>query len=338
MHKKINPCNLVFRNPVRADLDTESRLVGQRRWDVIAVLDRLELASETTDRRGGSRKHSVRQNHPMNQSDQSYQMIEMAIGYLRQHHRDQPSLDQLAEVAGVTKFHLQRTFKKWAGVSPKQFVKYLTKEHAKNLLRQRTILDVAFDVGLSGPSRLHDLFVTEEGVTPGEYRGFGKGLTIEYGSVPTRFGWCHIATTCRGVCKLAFYGQQDEPTFLQELSENWSGAKLRHNRQTATQVVNQTFGDDPVQILLKGSPFQLKVWEALLSIPEGELRTYHDIAVAIDQPKSFRAVATAIGKNEVAMLIPCHRVIRAGGTFGEYRWGTDRKAAMIGWECCNGDH
>jgi AraC family transcriptional regulator of adaptative response/methylated-DNA-[protein]-cysteine methyltransferase len=268
-----------------------------------------------------------------------YQRIEMAISYLEANAAGQPSLDDVAGHVGLSAFHFQRLFKRWAGVSPKRFLQYLTVESAKQLLRDSTsVLDTSYEVGLSGPGRLHDLFVSVDAVTPGEFKLEGRELELRYAYHETPFGDCLVAETPRGICHLGFVSEENRPLALADLQEHWRQARLIADPQAGQIVMQQVFPPgkktrpDQVRILLKGTNFQLKVWEALLKIPEGTAVSYGDLAARIGRPGAYRAVGTAAGHNPVAYLIPCHRVLRSSGEVGGYRWGTARKKAMLGYE------
>lgn len=274
-----------------------------------------------------------------------YQQIAAAIHYFVSNRQQQPGLAELSGHLGISEFHLQRLFSEWVGVSPKQFLKFLTKQEAKRRLHQQSVQDTALDLGLSGSSRLHDLMVTCEAVTPGQYRQQGAGLVIEYGSALTPFGSALLAQTEKGVCKLGFYDDATQwQNLVGELQREWPRAVLQRQdanvADTAWRIfpAGQSAGDaqspQRLHVLMKGSPFQLKVWEALLSIPDGEIRTYQQVAEAMGCSDSVRAVASAIARNHIGYLIPCHRVIRSTGEFSQYRWGATRKQAMIGWEAC----
>ena len=266
-----------------------------------------------------------------------YQRIARAIEYLRRNAAEQPDLAAVARHLHLSAHHFQRLFTRWAGVSPKRFVQYLTVESAKARLASSTsVLDLAGTVGLSGPGRLHDLFVTLEGVSPGEYREGGAGLAIHYGIHDSPFGPALIATSARGVCGLHFIdGGQDAGTLL---GRDWPRAVLREDPSGTVQLAQRIFSPlasrpgMPLALLVKGSNFQLKVWRALLALPTGSIATYRDIAKSIGEPSAARAVGNAIGANPIAWLIPCHRVIRESGELSRYRWGAERKAAMLGWE------
>lgn len=268
-----------------------------------------------------------------------YQRIAAAIAYLEEHHQEQPGLDELAAHLGLSPYHLQRIFTRWAGISPKRFLQYLTVEHAKQLLAEsHNLLDVTYETGLSSPGRLHDLFVTVEAMTPGEFKQGGGGLDIVYGVHDTPFGHCLLAMTERGICGLSFLngGGQDEE--LAALQARWPHARLAWGPDETAPVVARVFGDpavaetQPISLLLTGTNFQIRVWEALLRLSAGSVCTYEDVAHAIGQPSAARAVGAAVGANHVAYLIPCHRVIRKSGVIQDYRWGATRKKAMLGWE------
>lgn len=265
-----------------------------------------------------------------------YQRIASAIEFIRANSKGQPSLDAIAAHVHLSPFHFQRLFKEWAGVSPKKFLQYISAEHARELLlKNKTLSDVSFEAGLSGTSRLHDLFVAVEAMTPGEFKNGGENLEISYIFSATVFGDVIIAATQKGICKIDFI--EDRDTAIKKLSGYWPNAILKEKKNDHHQAVLQFFQQEwtnlsLIKLHLKGSPFQLKVWEALLKIPSGELSTYASIAHAIHKPKAFRAVGTAIGDNPVAYLIPCHRVIKSTGIIGEYHWGSARKTSIIGWE------
>lgn len=269
-------------------------------------------------------------------SSRDYQRIEAAIQYLDDYFASQPSLAEVAESVGLSPFHFQRLFKKWAGVSPKRFLQYLTLESAKDSLRRSaSVLEASMDVGLSSTGRLHDLFVTAESVTPGEYKSAGEGLRLTYGFHDTPFGTCLLGASDRGVCWLTFLvADQDREEQLEKFRTQWPKATIEEDHKHTACLVRSIFyceNEEPCSIHLHGTNFEIKVWQALLRIPEGEVVAYGDVARSIDHP-STRAVASAIGRNCVGYLIPCHRVIRRLGEFGDYRWGRNRKKAMLGWE------
>lgn len=268
-----------------------------------------------------------------------YARIERAIRYLEANFRCQPSLTEVARHVGLSDYHFQRLFSRWAGVSPKRFLQFVTADYARQLLRtSQSLMDVAYEAGLSGPGRLHDLFVNVEAVTPGEFKSQGDGLTIRYGEHDSPFGPCLIGVTARGICWLAFVPAGERALAFTALRDHWRGAALQEDGQGTRAVVRRVFDrarsarDTPLPLLLKGTNFQLKVWEALLRVPIGAVTTYEGVAKAIDAPRAARAVGTAVGHNPVAFVIPCHRVIRATGAFGDYRWGAERKKALLAWE------
>ena len=270
-----------------------------------------------------------------------YVRVEKAIHYLKEHSVEQPDLRSIAEVAGLSEFHFQRLFSRWAGVSPKAMLKFLTVQRAKTLLRdsRRSVLDAALDAGLSGPGRLHDLLVTVDAVTPGEFKRYGAGMEIRYGIQDSPFGACLIGATPRGVCHLSFLdndGADGRAARVEELRSEWPRAIFRRDPQAAERLARRIFaradGAAPLRVLLVGTPFRLKVWQALLEIPFGGVASYHDVARSIGAPDACRAVGSAVGANRVAYLIPCHRVIRETVVVGGYRWGGERKLAMLMWE------
>lgn len=270
----------------------------------------------------------------MNSKD--YERIEKVIRYLEKEWPNQPDLNQVATVVGLSPFHLQRLFKRWAGVSPKRFLQYLTVEHAKRRLKEsRSVLDSAYDSGLSGSGRLHDLFVSVEAMTPGEFKRGGEGLQIQYGFHETPFGQALVATTQRGICGFSFLEKNGKSQALTDLKRNWPKAQFVGATEKTSEVVKKLFkkpASKRLKVLLKGTSFQLKVWEALLKIPSGSVAAYQDVAKVIGKPSAARAVGTAVGQNSIAFLIPCHRVIRESGVLGDYRWGSARKKALLAWE------
>ena len=265
-----------------------------------------------------------------------YEFVERAILYLDRHARRQPSLGELAGAVGASESHLQRIFTRWAGISPKRFLQYLTHEHARRLLQEsRSVLDAAYEAGLSSAGRIHDLFVTVEAVTPGEVRAAGAGLEIGYAIHPTPFGDCLIAVTPRGICNLTFV-RTDPVDEVRRLREQWSEATVREAPGATAGVVDRVFGGSwdsgPIPVLLKGTNFQINVWKALLKIPEGAVASYEDLAELAHVPGAQRAVGNAVGANPISYLIPCHRIIRKTGEFGNYGGGPARKKAMLVWE------
>ena len=264
-----------------------------------------------------------------------FKRIELAINYIRTHFKEQPSLDAIADAVHLSPHHFHRLFTRWAGVSPKKFLQYTTIQYAKQQLKdENTLFDVSMDAGLSGTSRLHDLFVNVEAMTPGEYKNQGKDLTIYYSSLETVFGPACVASTEKGVCYLAF---GDTTIAYNELVEMFPRAiyvqqeQVIHH-QAISFLKNPESLLNPLQLHIKGTDFQLKVWDALLKIPLGNLTTYAHISNTINKPKANRAVGTAVGSNPISFIIPCHRVIRSSGELGGYHWGLNLKVAMIGWE------
>lgn len=268
-----------------------------------------------------------------------YRRIERALVFLGANRKEQPTLDAVAAHVGLSSFHFQRLFTRWVGISPKRFLQYLTVEHARRCLAEtRSILETTFATGLSSPGRLHDLTVAVDAMTPGEIKRAGAGLTIRHGVAPSPFGPCFIAVSERGVCWLAFAEEGDGAGCLAELRASVPNAGLRADPLEAARVCDRIFArakagnGAPLPILLSGTNFQLKVWEALLEVPAGGLCSYSDLAALMGRPTATRAVASAVAANHIAFLIPCHRVIRSMGEFGRYRWGAARKRAIVGWE------
>lgn len=273
------------------------------------------------------------------QQSEDYRRIERALYFLESNFRRQPELDEIARAACLSRYHFDRLFKRWAGISPIQFLQFLTLDYTKRkLARSRSILDAALDGGLSGPGRLHDLFVTFEGMSPGEYKRMGAGLEIAYGFHPTPFGECVIATTARGICHLGFVEGKRRPAALDRLAANWPKAAYVERKGKTRTLVEQIFSPRPAgrsrpfHLLVKGTNFQVNVWQALLRIPEGTVLSYGDIAAYLGQSRTARAVANAVAINPVGYLIPCHRVIAGTGRIHGYRWGEMRKKAILGWE------
>lgn len=276
------------------------------------------------------------------QSQLNYDRIAKAIGYIRENFREQPNLEEVAEQVHLSPFHFQRMFKEWAGVTPKKFLQYISVEHAKQVLRDKntTLFDAAYDTGLSGTGRLHDLFVNIESMTPGEYKNGGEKLMIHYSFAQSPFGDILVASTPKGICHMAFADNETEA--FAALTKNFPNAQFKQMtdmfQQNALHIFTHNQDEtDRIKLHLKGTEFQLKVWEALLRVPMGQLSTYGNIAREIGNDKGSRAVGTAIGSNPVAFLIPCHRVIQSTGTIGGYRWGNNRKTAIIGWEAARTD-
>ncbi|MCU4339071.1 methylated-DNA--[protein]-cysteine S-methyltransferase [Acinetobacter dispersus] len=273
----------------------------------------------------------------MSSQQRNYERIAQAIDYIQQNFQQQPQLDEVAAHIHLSPAHFQRLFTEWVGTSPKKFLQYISVEHAKKILKQEqgSIFDATFATGLSSTSRLHDLFIQIEGMTPAEYKHGGQSLTIHYQFAETLFGEVLIASTHKGICALSFVDNQADA--LMQLKAQFPQAEFIEQVDTFQQSALALFQKDQPQLAeiklhLKGTEFQLKVWQSLLKIPMGQLSTYGELAKAIEHPKAARAVGTAIGSNPVAFLIPCHRVIQSTGAFGGYEWGTLRKTALIGWE------
>jgi len=267
----------------------------------------------------------------------AYETVAAAIRFVRSHAGAQPSLDEIACHVGLSASHLQRVFSVWAGISPKRFLQFLTKENAKSLLREsRDVMSAAIESGLSGPGRLHDLMVSCEALTPGEIGALGEGLMIRYGFAASPFGTMIIGTTARGICHLRFVEAGQADAGVTDLQTEWPHASFERQDEMAQQLATDIFSPftapRPLSLLLRGTNFQIKVWEALLRIPSGHALSYGDLAAMAALPKAQRAVGTAMAHNNIAVLIPCHRVIRENGEAGLYRWGAERKRALIGWE------
>jgi len=276
------------------------------------------------------------------QEQTNYNRIAAAIEYIHDNYASQPSLEEIAEKIALSPFHFQRLFTEWAGVSPKKFLQYITIGNAKKLLQGSglTLLDTAIETGLSGTSRLHDLFIQIEGMTPGEFKNGGENLVINYSYAESPFGNILVASTLKGICHIAFADHKDGA--LKELKLKFPNARYAQMVDLVQQNALFFFTQDwnklqEIKLHLKGTPFQLKVWETLLKIPMGKLATYGSIAKEIESPGASRAVGSAIGNNPIAFLIPCHRVIQSSGNFGQYHWGSIRKTAMIGWEAAQID-
>jgi AraC family transcriptional regulator, regulatory protein of adaptative response / methylated-DNA-[protein]-cysteine methyltransferase len=273
---------------------------------------------------------------PANEMNSDYVRIEKAIRYLDAHRGDQPELADVANHVGLSPAHFQRMFTRWAGISPKRFLQHRTAQVVKRLLRENhSVLDASYEAGLSGSSRLHDLIVNAEAVSPGEYQRAGEGLEVRFGFHPSPFGECLIAITPRGICHLAFVDPVTRYAALERLKHDWPRATLRADQTATRGAVARAFPIGgraklpPLSLHIKGTNFQLKVWEALLQIPDGGVTTYGDIAGALHVPGAARAVGSAVGSNPVSWLIPCHRVLRSTGEIGGYAWGIERKKVML---------
>lgn len=274
----------------------------------------------------------------ISQQQLDYQRIQQAIEYLVDNFKNQPTLQEVAAHVHLSPHHFQRLFTQWAGVSPKKFLQFLTVDYLKERIQNsRNIAHLAHMAGLSSPSRVYDLFVNIEGVTPATFKNKGAGLTIFYGYHDTPFGDCFLAATDKGICGITFLQGENKREEFDLFAKKWDFAQLVEDASFTQPNIDQIFNKNKsktqrLNVLVQGTPFQIKVWEALLNIPQGNLTTYQHIAESIDKPKAVRAVGTAIGKNPIGYLIPCHRVIRKEGKLGHYRWGSGRKKAIIGWE------
>jgi len=282
---------------------------------------------------------SVMPNSNLKQLSDDYYRVEKALNFIQDHAERQPDLTEIAAQVNLSEFHFQRLFSRWTGISPKRFLQYVTKEYAKQLLQgSQSILDTAYEIGLSGGGRLHDLFVVCEAVTPGQYKRRGEGLEIEYGCHSSPFGRCFIAATDRGICYLEFLVQDQITSTVGGIRKCWPRAQFVERQQKTRELMRRIFDfaheyeSAPLHLFVKGTNFQIKVWEALLKIPLGKAVTYEDVARHIGMPKAARAVGNAVGQNPIPFLIPCHRVIKKLGAFGNYGGGKTRKKAMLGWE------
>ena len=276
---------------------------------------------------------------PLPSNPEDYARIEKAILFLEENYRRQPELREVAQSVHLSEFHFQRLFRRWAGISPKRFIQFLTLEHAKKLLGgSHSVLDATYGAGLSSPGRLHDLFVTLEAMTPGEFKARGAGLRITYGFHPTPFGECLLAVTDRGICGLGFVGASGRAEAFSDFQARWPAARWEQGTQLTDSHVGRIFGRHhhnggrPITLLVHGTNFQIKVWEALLRIPIGSVIAYENLAAAVCSSRAARAVGAAIGQNPIAFLIPCHRVIHKAGAIGGYHWGAARKRAILAWE------
>ncbi len=273
----------------------------------------------------------------------NYQRIEQAILFLEKNFQRQPELDEVAEKVHLSPFHFQRIFSEWAGISPKRFLQYLTVDFLKKKLYEtRNIVEAAEAAGLSSQSRVYDLFTTLEAVTPQEYKLKGSGIKVEYGFHETTFGLCLIGITDRGICWLSFVRTDEDPrVHLEQMKEHWHNSIFHENGELTASLVKNIFNKDAtnkkLHLFVKGTNFQVKVWEALLKLPLGSVATYQNIAEKIQSPMAMQAVGSAVGSNHIAYLIPCHRVIRKDGILGEYRWDAIRKKSIIGWEMAKVD-
>src|SRR5438094_1188364 len=276
---------------------------------------------------------------PLSSSAADYEVVRRAIAHIRGNWRTQPEIEQIAEAAGVTPTELHHLFRRWAGLTPKAFLQALTLDSARNLLRDSaSVLDASYEVGLSGPGRLHDLFVTHEAMSPGEWKSGGEGLTVYYGFHPALFGTALVMATDRGLAGLAFADPGEERAALDDMRTRWPRAGYVEDAHTTAALARRVFDpklwrpDRPLRIVLIGTDFELRVWETLLGIPMGGARTYSEIAAMLGKPSAARAVGAAVGKNPISFVVPCHRVVGKGGDLCDYHWGLTRKRAMLGWE------
>jgi len=273
------------------------------------------------------------------QAEDDYGVVRRAVAFISEHRRTQPEIEAIAHACGATPDELHHLFRRWAGLSPKEFLAALTLDHARRLLRDRaSVLDAAYEVGLSGPGRLHDLFVSHEAMSPGEWKAGGEGLTLAYGFHPSPFGPALVIATERGLAGLAFADPGEEMAVLDDMRGRWPRALLRGDVAATAPIARHIFDpklwkqDRPLRIVMIGTDFEVRVWEALLEIPMGRATTYSDIAARIDAPRAARAVGAAVGRNPISFVVPCHRVIGKNGDLTGYHWGITRKRAMLGWE------
>ncbi|MEO0623567.1 MAG: bifunctional helix-turn-helix domain-containing protein/methylated-DNA--[protein]-cysteine S-methyltransferase [Pseudomonadota bacterium] len=271
----------------------------------------------------------------------TYELMAAALAYLEEHRARQPGLEEVAAAIGLSPAHFQRVFSRWVGVSPKRYLQYLTLDHARQLLAERfTVLDAALETGLSGPSRLHDLFLRWEAMTPGDYARRGAGLRVARGWFETPFGEALAMGTDKGLCGLAFAAEMGREAAEADLASRWPDARIEDDPDLLRPWVEAAFGQrrgGEIRLAPMGGPFQIKVWEALMAIPSGQVTTYSEIAKAIGSPRAVRAVGTAVGRNPISFLIPCHRAMRRDGGLGGYHWGLPVKRAMLAWEAARHD-
>lgn len=276
---------------------------------------------------------------PLSAAADDYAVVRRAIAYISEHWRAQPEIDEIAAAVGTTTADLHHLFRRWAGLSPKAFLQAITLDNARRLLRSSaSVLDAAYEVGLSGPGRLHDLFVTHEAMSPGEWKSGGEGLSVAYGFHPSPFGSALVMTTERGLAGLAFADPGEEHAALDDMRGRWSKARYAEDKERTGAIARRIFDptlwrpERPLRVVLIGTDFEVRVWETLLGIPMGRATTYSDIAAKLGNPKASRAVGAAVGKNPVSFVVPCHRVMGKSGDLTGYHWGLTRKRAMLGWE------
>jgi AraC family transcriptional regulator, regulatory protein of adaptative response / methylated-DNA-[protein]-cysteine methyltransferase len=275
----------------------------------------------------------------MEQTHKDYDLVRHTLAFISENWREQPSLETLAHQAGVSDAHLQRLFTRWAGLSPKAFLQAVTLDHAREMLKESTsILDASYELGLSGPSRLHDLFVTHMGMSPGIYKARGRGLRITYGFHDSPFGRALVMVTGEGLAGLAFADEGDEKSTLADMTQRWPEAQYTDDPAVTQPFARRIFEpsswkqDEPLRVVFIGTDFEIRVWETLTRIPFGKATTYSDIAAHLGKPNAARAVGTAVGKNPVSFVVPCHRVLGKSGGLCGYHWGLTRKRAILGWE------
>jgi AraC family transcriptional regulator of adaptative response/methylated-DNA-[protein]-cysteine methyltransferase len=283
--------------------------------------------------------HRLTKPGPQNAALRDYDSVRRAIGFISEHWRAQPTIESMADAAGVTPDELHHLFRRWAGLTPKAFMQALTLDHAKGLLRDSaSVLDAALDSGLSGPGRLHDLFVTHEAMSPGEWKTGGAGMTLRYGFHPSPFGTAIVIASGRGLAGLAFADPGEEQSAFADMQRRWPRATYLEDRDGTAALAQRIFdtrmwrADQPLRVVLIGTDFEVRVWETLLKIPMGRAVSYSDIATKIKSPKASRAVGAAVGKNPVSFVVPCHRALGKSGALTGYHWGITRKQAMLGWE------
>lgn len=276
---------------------------------------------------------------PLSTAAADYDVVRRAIGHIRENWRAQPEIDTIAEAAGVTPSELHHLFRRWAGLSPKAFLQAITLDHARTLLRaSASVLDTAYEVGLSGPGRLHDLFVTHEAMSPGEWKSGGQGLTIHYGFHPSPFGSALMMASERGLVGVAFADAGKEQAALSDMRRRWPNARCVEGAARTAPLARRVFdparwrAEEPLRVVLIGTDWEVRVWEALMQVPMGRLTSYSDLAARVCTPKAARAVGAAVGRNPLAFVVPCHRVVGRGGALTGYHWGLTRKRAMLGWE------
>jgi len=276
---------------------------------------------------------------PLQGAAADYAIVQRAIAYITQHWREQPDIEAIAGAVGVTDTELHHLFRRWAGLTPKAFLQALTLDHARKLLRDSaSVLDASYEVGLSGPGRLHDLFVTHEAMSPGEWKSGGEGLTMRYGFHPSPFGLALVMATDRGLAGLAFGDAGEEKKAMADMTSRWPKATYVEDREGTGAIAQRIFdpkqwrAERPLRVILIGTDFQVRIWETLLAIPMGHAVTYSDIATKIRNPSACRAVGAAVGRNPISFVVPCHRVVGKSGELTGYHWGITRKRAMLGWE------